>query len=122
MDFKTPPMYDVTNIDIWKVKMSMYFKILGLHVYLATTKKSYLDNDKYIEANTQALEALRHILYKDYLCMVSHCHSAFAVWNTLISPELQTTNNMEKESSGEESDQACFMVQGNDSLEVISDT
>ena len=32
------------------------------------------------------------------------------------------TNNVEKESSGEESDQACFIVQGNDSLEVISDT
>ena len=29
---------------------------------------------------------------------------------------------MEKNSSGEESDQACFMVQGNDSLEVNSDT
>ena len=29
---------------------------------------------------------------------------------------------MEKESSGEESDQRCFMAQGNDSLEVHSDT
>ena len=29
---------------------------------------------------------------------------------------------MEKESGGEESDQPCFMVQGNDSLEVHSDT
>ena len=29
---------------------------------------------------------------------------------------------MEKKSSGEESDQRCFMVQGNDSLEVHSDT
>ena len=36
--------------------------------------------------------------------------------------ELQTPNIMEKESSGEESDQRCFMVQGNDSLEVHSDT
>ena len=36
----------------------------------------------------------------------------------------QGTNDkcLEKESRGEESDQACFMVQGNDSLEVISDT
>ena len=46
MDFMTPPMYDVTNIDIWKVKMSMYLKTIGLHVYLATIKKFYLDNDK----------------------------------------------------------------------------
>ena len=44
--------------------MSAYLKALGLHVYLATTKKFYLDNDKYIKANTQALEALRHTLRK----------------------------------------------------------
>ena len=59
MDFLTPPMYDITNIDMWKYKMSMYLKILGMHVYLATTMKSYLDNNKHIEANAQALEALR---------------------------------------------------------------
>ena len=52
MDFMTPPMYDVTNIDMWKFKMSAYLKTVGLHVYFATTKKSYLDNDKYVEANT----------------------------------------------------------------------
>ena len=39
MDFLAPPMYDVTNIDMWKLKMSAYLKSLGLHVYLATTKK-----------------------------------------------------------------------------------
>ena len=60
MNFIPPPMYDVTNIDMWKFKMSVYLKSLGLHVYLATIKKSYLDNDKYIEANTQALEALKY--------------------------------------------------------------
>jgi len=54
--------------------------------------------------------------------MISHCDFAFAVWNTLTSPELQTTNNVEKESSGDESNETCFMVQGNDSLEVNSDT
>ena len=52
-------MYDVSNIDMWKYKMSMYLKTLGMHVYLNTTKKSYLDNNKHIEANSQALEALR---------------------------------------------------------------
>ena len=50
----TPPMYDVTNIDMWKYKMSMYLKTLGMHVYLATTKKFYLSNNKHIEANAQA--------------------------------------------------------------------
>ena len=45
-------MYDVSNIDMRKFKMSAHLKALGLHVYLASTKKSYLDNDKYLEANT----------------------------------------------------------------------
>ena len=40
----TPPMFEVSNINVWKIKMSMYLKILGMHVYLAATKKSYLDN------------------------------------------------------------------------------
>ena len=102
--------------------MSAYLKSLRLHVYLATTKKSYLDNDKHIEANAQSLVALRHTLNKDQCFVVSNCDSAFAIQNTLNSPELQTTNNVEKESIGEESDQAYFMAQGNDSLEIIRDT
>ena len=55
MDYPAPPMYDVSNIDIWKFKMSSYLKALSLHVYLATTKKSYVGNDKHLEANTQAM-------------------------------------------------------------------
>ena len=93
-----------------------------MHVYLTTIKKTYFDNVKYIEANAQTLDALKHSLCKEYLSMISHCDSDFAVWNTLTSPELQTTINMEKESSEEMSDQPYFMVQGNDSLEVHSDT
>jgi len=80
----------------------MYLKTLGMHIFLATIKKSYFCNDKHIEANTQALEALRRTLSKDYLSMVSNCDSAFTVWNTLTSLELQTTNIMENESSGDE--------------------
>ena len=38
-----------------------------MHVYLSTTKKSYLGNDKYVEANAQALAALSHTLSKYYL-------------------------------------------------------
>ena len=79
MDFMTPPMYDTSNIDIWKVKMSMYLKTLGMHVHLVATKKSYLGNSKLIEANSQALMALRNTLSKEYLSMVSHCDSIFAV-------------------------------------------
>ena len=51
MDYLAPPIFDVSNIDVWKLKMSIYLKTLGMHVFLATTKKFYLDNDKHIEAN-----------------------------------------------------------------------
>ena len=100
----------------------MYLKTLALHVFLAATKKSYLGNSKHIKANAQALEALRNTLNKDYLSMISHCDSAFTVWNILTSPKLQTSNIMEKKSNEDESEQHCYMVQGNDSLEVNSDT
>jgi len=65
MDFLAPPIYDVSNIDMWKFKMSAYLKALGLHVYLATTKKSFISNGKYLGANAQALDTLKHILSKD---------------------------------------------------------
>ena len=54
---------------------------------------------------------------------VSNLDSAFAVWNkltTTTTSELQV-QIQEEESSGE-SDSQCFMVQGNDSLEVHSET
>jgi len=91
-----PPMFDVSNVDMWKFRMSAYLKTLGLNVYLATTRKFYVGNDKYIEANAQALDALKYTFSKEYLSMVSHCNSAFVVWNTLTSPKLQTTNKVEK--------------------------
>ena len=87
----------------------MYLKTLGLHVFLAATKKSYLDNSKHIEANAQALEALRSMLNKEYLCLVSNCDSAFAVWNKLTTSKLQLPIQSEEESS-EESESQCFMV------------
>ena len=104
MDFMTPPMFDTSNIDVWKARMSMYLKTLGLHVFLAATKRSYLSNCKHIEANAQALEALRSMLNKEYLMIVSNCDSAFAVWNTLTSSKLQLSIQMEKESSEDESE------------------
>ena len=64
MDFLVPLMYDVSSIDMRKFKMSAYLKALRLHVYLATTKISYIGNDKYLEANTQAIDALKHTLSK----------------------------------------------------------
>ena len=49
----------------------MYLKTLDLHVFLTATKKSYLCNSNHVEANAQALEALRSMLNKEYLSMVS---------------------------------------------------
>ena len=54
--------------------------------------------------------------------MISHCDSAFAMWNILTSPKPQKPKYVEEESSEDEFEQACYMVQGNDSLEVNSDT
>jgi len=51
MDYLIPPIFDASNIDMSKLKMSSYLKALELHIYLATTKKSYVDNEKYLEAN-----------------------------------------------------------------------
>ena len=59
-------MFDVSNIDVWKIRMSAYLKTIGLHVFLPATKKSYLGNSKHIEANAQILEALRCTLNKEY--------------------------------------------------------
>ena len=47
--------------------MSYHLKAIGIKVYLAITKKSYLSNSKHIEANAQALEALRKSLSKDLI-------------------------------------------------------
>ena len=66
MDFMTPPMFDIFNIQIWKVKMFMYLKALGIHVYLATIKDSYLLNGKHLEANTKATHTLKSTLNDDY--------------------------------------------------------
>ena len=66
-----------------------YLKTLGMHVYLTTTKKSYLGNNKHIEVNAQAIMALRQTLSKEYLSMISHYDSAFTMWNTLTSRKLQ---------------------------------
>ena len=80
----TPPMFDILNIQTWKVKMSMYLKALGIHVYLATIKNSYFVNGKYLEANVKAIHALKTTLTDEYLSRISNFDSAFVVWNTLI--------------------------------------
>ena len=103
--------------------MSSYLKTLGLHVFLAATKKCYLGDRNHIGANAQGLEAIRSTLNKEYLMLVSNLDSAFVVWNKLTTStsKLQLPIQQKEESSGE-SEPQCFMVQGNDSLEVLPDT
>ena len=125
MDFMIPPSFDPSNILVWKIRMSVYLQTLGYKVYLAITKESYLSDSKHIGANAQALEAIRSTLPKEYLMLASNFDSAFAVWNmltTTTTSKLQLPIQQEEESSGESEPQQCYTVQGNDSLEVHSET
>ena len=126
MAFMTPLMFDPSNIHVWKIRMTVYLQTLGHKVYLAITKESFLSDSNHIWANAQALEAIRSTLPKDYLLCVSNIDSAFAVWNLLSTTtntsKLQVQIQQEEESSGESEPQQCYMVQGNDSLEVHSET
>ena len=85
MDFVTPPMFDIVNIQTWKVKMSMYLKALGIHVYLATIKDSYFVNSEHLDANKKTIHALKSTLNDEYLSRVANFDSAFIIWNTLVS-------------------------------------
>ena len=87
--------------------MSAYLKAQELHVYLATIKKSYLGNDKYLEANTQAIDALKHTLSKEHLSLISYRDSAFTVWNTLTSPKEKVQQILERKPRRNESEQTC---------------
>ena len=62
----SPPTFDILNIQIWKVKISLYLKALGIYVYFATTRDDYCLNGKNNEANTKALHALRSTLNDVY--------------------------------------------------------
>ena len=119
MDFMTPPMFDILNIQIWKVKISMYLKTLGIHVYLATIKNSYCLNDKHLEANSKAIHALKSTLNDDYLSRVSNLDSAFVVWNIIVSlgeqEQYYAGSDLDIRS---EASNVCYMVQGDNPLEV----
>ena len=97
--------------------MSAYLKALSLHIFLTTTKKSHAGNDKYLEDNTQVIDALKHTLSKEYFSLISHCDLAFAKH---IDFSQGTNDKLFVEGIyWKWSDQAYFMVQENDSLEVI---
>jgi len=119
----SPPTFDILNIQIWKVKMSMYLKALGIHVYLATIKDSYINDSKYIEANAKALHVLKSTLNDDYLSRVSNIDSAFVVWNTLTSLGEKDLYYAGSDSDvGSDTSNKCYMVQGDNPLEVTTES
>jgi len=87
----TPLIFDILNLQTWKVKMSMYLKALGIHVYFATIKDSYFVNSKNFEANAKAFHALKSTLNDEYLSRVSNFDSTFVLW-TLLSPLVNESN------------------------------
>ena len=98
----TPPIFDPSNVIVWKTRMSVSLLTLGYKVHVDITKESFLSDSKHIGANAQALEAIRSTLPKDYLLRVSNLDSAFAVWNklTTTTSELQMPIQQEEKSSG----------------------
>ena len=64
--------------------MSMYLKVLDIHVYFVTIKDSYCLNDKNLEANAKSY-TLRSTLNDKYLSRIANFDSVFVVWNTLVS-------------------------------------
>ena len=112
MDFMSPPTFDILNIPIWKVKMSLYLKALGYHVYLAITNNDSCLYGKNIEANTKALNALKSTLDDVYLSRVTNIDSAFVVWNTLLSLGENDQYYAGSDSDvGSDISNKCYMVQ-----------
>jgi len=106
-------MFDILNIQSRKVKMSMYLKALGIHIYLATIKDSYCLNGKHVEANAKAIHALKSTLNDDYLSRVSNFDSVFIIWNTLISLGEQKQYYMGSDSNDvSDASNICYMVKG----------
>ena len=101
--------------------MSLYLKALGIHVYFVTIKDSYCLNGKNIEANAKAIHALKSTLNDDYLYRVAKLDSAFVVWNTILS-----LGEKEQYYAGSDSDvdacNLCYMVQGDNPLEVTTES
>jgi len=80
-------MFDILNFQIWKVKISIYLKALGINVYLATTKESYIENSKYFEANGKAILVLKLTPNDDHLSRVFNFDLVFVVWNAIFLDE-----------------------------------
>ena len=91
---KSPPKFDRLNFPIWKVKMNLFLKFLGVRVARAITKEfieSHGDEDTWSEAtakdyaaNAKAQYALTQALNDDDLSRVINYKSTYEIWNDLI--------------------------------------
>jgi len=103
--------------------MSLYLKGLGIHIYLTTIKNLYFSNSKYIEANSKVIHALMSTLNDKHLSRTSNINSAFVVWNTLVSLDEQEKYYARSDSDdGSNASNVCYMVQGDNPLEVNSES
>jgi len=78
---------------------------------------------KNFEANAQAIHALKSTLNDDYLSRVSNFDSAFVVWNTLTSLGEKDQYYAGSDSDvGSDVSNMCYMVQGDNPLEVTTES
>ena len=110
-------MFDILNFQTLKVKMSMYLKALGIHIYLATIKDSYCLNGKYLEANAKVLHALKSTLNDEYLSRISNFNSAIVS----LGKQKQYYARSDSDDASDASN-ICYMVQGDNPLEVNSES
>ena len=99
----SPPMFDHTRLDSWKVNITRYLKTLGHLVYQAITIEALPNTSKHKKANALALKTLRASLNEDLLHVFAHYDSAFAVWSILTSPELPRIINKLRRSRRDKS-------------------
>ena len=90
---KSPLKFDGLNFPIWKVKMTLFLKSLGVRVAKAITKEFVVphgDEDTWSEATAKDYEAnakahaFAQALNEDDLSHVINCKSAYEGWNDLI--------------------------------------
>ena len=91
---KSSPKFDGLNFPIWKVKMNLFLKSLGIKVAKANTKefvKPHGDEDTWsevtandYEANAKVQYALTEALIDDDLSRIINYKSTYKVWNDLI--------------------------------------
>jgi len=114
----SPPLFDYTKLDSWKVNMTRHLKTLGHLVYQAITIETLPNTSKHKKANALALKTLRASFDNDLVLVFDRFDSAFAVWSILTTPELPRIINNVRRYRRDVSEEHGFVVYGNDSHEV----